>query len=298
VYVGRRADIEDALIEAYEVPAEAHAVSVSIDRISIPMEEPRPRPAGRPRKSAPKRPISRVFRQAYAATVTVHNDDGEALHTVRHGRMPPASLESLCECLGNDVLAILDKRADLKVMLLHDGAQELWNAPAKILSEETLGTKVHALVDFWHLIEKLGRAAVVLHGAVAAKSTIARWKIRLLNSSAAHAEILEELLRAGRRHVRVGESQPVHEAITYLENNADRMNYASARRQGLPIGSGNVEATCKTLFTQRFKRPGARWKEKTGDHIVHLRALALSDRWDSAIALAFQPLRRSVKKAA
>src|SRR6266496_6352654 len=55
-------DIEDALIDAYEVPAEACSVSVSLDRVSVPMEEPRPRPVGRPRKGAPKRPVARNFR--------------------------------------------------------------------------------------------------------------------------------------------------------------------------------------------------------------------------------------------
>ena len=42
-------DIEDALIDAVEVPAEACSVSVSLDRVSVPMEEPRRRPVGRPR---------------------------------------------------------------------------------------------------------------------------------------------------------------------------------------------------------------------------------------------------------
>ena len=47
-------DIEDALIDAVEVPAEAGSVSVSLDRVSVPMEEPRPRPVGRPKKGAPR----------------------------------------------------------------------------------------------------------------------------------------------------------------------------------------------------------------------------------------------------
>ena len=48
------------------------------------------------------------------------------------------------------------------------------------------------------------------------------------------------------------------------------------------------------LVNQRFKRSGSRWKERTGEHILQLRALALSERWDSAMQLLFEPLRKKV----
>ena len=297
LYVPAHGDIEDALIEHYQVPEEARSVSVSLDRVSVPMEEPLPRPVGRPKKDAPKRPVARNFRMAYCATVTLHDQDGEALHTIRYGRMPQGDAKNLCEGLGADVMALLTKRPELKVATLCDGAAELWNLLAEPLGEESLGTEVHELVDLWHLLEKLGLAAAVIHGRGSADEVVKAWRLRLLNSSQAPEGILAELKQSGSEHVYLGESRPVHDAITYIENNGNRMDYAAARRRGLPVGSGNVEATCKSLVEVRMKRSGARWKEESGEHIIQLRAVALSDRWNAAMDLTLRPLRKAVRAA-
>ena len=58
------------------------------------------------------------------------------------------------------------------------------------------------------------------------------------------------------------------------------MTYADFRRRGLPIGSGVVEAACKSLVKARLCRSGMRWTRKGGQHILHLRAHIKSGRWD------------------
>jgi hypothetical protein len=263
------------------------------------MEEPAKKPVGRPRQDAPKRPVERNYRQAYAGTVTLHDEEGKALHTVRYGRMPQGDARALCAGMGADVAMLLRKRPDLKVERLWDGAPEMHHLLAAEVNEEKPGTPVDDLVDFWHLMEKLAAAAEVIFGAMSIAHLL-RWKLKLLNTPGAVWRIATELHKSGKEQVQVqvGKAQPVHEAITYLENNGERMNYADARQKGLPIGSGNTEATCKSLFGLRMKRSGSRWKELTGAHIVHLRALALSDRWDDGITLALRELRTPVRAAA
>jgi hypothetical protein len=230
-------------------------VSVSLDRVSLPMEEPKPRPPGRPKKDAPKRSIQRVFRMAYAGTVTLRDENGEALHTIRYGCMPHADEKALVTSMASDVLALRRKDPSLAVRALADGSPENWTLLGDALDEKSFGD-VHWLIDFWHVLEKLAAAAKVVHGEQESSGVVRRWKFRLLNSNSAAAEILEELTASGKEHVRTGDDQPVHHAMTYLENNAARMKYATARYLGLPIGSGAVEATCKSLVGVRMKRPG------------------------------------------
>lgn len=300
MYVQQHQPIEQVLIEDLEVPEEARSVTVSLDRVSLPMEEPledEPEPA----EDGTTRVIQRVYRMAYCATVTLHDADGEAIYTIRYGTMPNGDPHGLCAGLAEDVVALLGKRPDLKVGLLCDGAPEMWN----LLDEEFTqapfdrkGIVVQRLIDFWHAIEKLAPASKVIAGPTASKPLLARWKLLLRNTGSARATILSELIASGQEAVEVGSSKPVHEAITYFTNNATRMNYAAARRKGLPIGSGNVEATCKSLVDVRMKRPGARWKNRTGEHIIHMRALALSDRWDAAMDIVFNHPRVRVRPVA
>ena len=292
-----RDDVETALIDSYEVPAEARSISASVDRVALPMEEPRAKPPGRPRRGAAKRPIDRQWRMAYVGTVTLHDGQGDALHTIRYGRMPELGGDDLLTGMAADVVALMKKRPCLAVVLLCDGAQEMVDLLDNHPNRDSLGVEVHRLVDFWHVVEKLGEAAAFIHGH-AGSAVLDRWKGLLLNSASAATRILNELYDSDLSEAAHGPIKPVGAAITYLQNQRPRMGYSGARAEGLPIGSGNVEATCKSLIGQRLVRTGSRWKTETGQHIIDLRALALSGRFDDAMKLTLAPLIREVRAAA
>ncbi len=62
----------------------------------------------------------------------------------------------------------------------------------------------------------------------------------------------------------------------------------------LPIGSGVVEAACKTLVTQRLKRSGMCWGIDGGQTVLTFRALAQSDRFDNAWRLVSQMYKKDI----
>jgi hypothetical protein len=306
--------IEQALIEEFPVPSEARSVSISIDRVALPMEEPieaLPVPIDPPwvvAAMATARPhspevqavldeqnqgdepkVARNFRMAYVATVTVHDGEGESLHTIRYGRMPKGDVRGLCRALVRDVTAMRAQRPELKVAYLTDGASEFETLYAQHLAMP-LGPAVVSLVDFWHAAEYLCAAAKVLEIKRKVRAgQFRRWRHALRHEDGAATQIVEQLEQSGLDKITLDGVRPVEAAIRYFRARLPRMDYAAARRDGLPIGSGNVEATCTSLVTVRMKRPGARWKHTTGDEVMQLRALQLSDRWAPAVQRATRP---------
>ena len=74
------------------------------------------------------------------------------------------------------------------------------------------------------------------------------------------------------------------ECEAYIETNRERMRYADFRAQGLQIGSGVVEAGCKTVVAVRLKRAGMHWTKEGADGILALRACILGGRYEDSWA--------------
>ena len=91
---------------------------------------------------------------------------------------------------------------------------------------------------------------------------------------------LEALDRSGRSP----EALEEHRQVTqYVRKNAYRMDYPTYRRNGWQIGSGSMEAGCKTVVCQRLCGSGMRWGVDGADSVSHLRALFQSEpsQWEA-----------------
>ena len=321
-YLSRREHVEPKLIETCELPPGIASVSVSVDRVTVPMEEPvpkEPKGPGRPvrlredtlrkyghevsprtqavldeaeRAAKGARPKSqRNYRMAYCATVTMHDSSGDALHTIRYGRKPAAvdSLEQLThrdvhrmmQRPQQDVITIRRRAGPVPVVLLADGAPELWRLFEQHLNENKLGCAPVKLVDAWHALEYIAAAARLLESREKAwPGTLRRWKSWLLKEPGGAERVLYALQSSDLQSARddLGK-RPVGDAVRYIQSRLAVMNYADARCPGVPIGSGAVEAT---------------WKHQSGNEILQLRALQLSDRWGAAMPRILSPLRKPV----
>jgi hypothetical protein len=67
----------------------------------------------------------------------------------------------------------------------------------------------------------------------------------------------------------------------YFERNAERMRYPEFRRQHLFVGSGVIEAGCKTVIGSRLKKSGMFWTVNGANAIIALRCSILNNRFEN-----------------
>ena len=73
----------------------------------------------------------------------------------------------------------------------------------------------------------------------------------------------------------------VEKELNYFVQNVDRMQYGTFRRRGFFIGSGVIEAGCKTVIGSRCKQSGMFWGEPGAENVLALRCVQASRRLDS-----------------
>ena len=75
-------------------------------------------------------------------------------------------------------------------------------------------------------------------------------------------------------------AEKIRTEADYLERNAERMRYPKFHRQHLFVGSGVIEAGCKTVIASRLKRSGMFWTVRGANAILALRCSHLNGRFE------------------
>jgi hypothetical protein len=283
-----RPQFEATLRHQEALPPEAVAMAVSLDGVMAPMKDGQrqaKRTQARAQGKAPSGPAG--YQEVGCATISYYDRHGERLSTRRMARMPETNKATLKWQLTAEVMGALSQRPDLRVVKVADGAPDNWSYLSETLpfGEEVL--------DFYHAAEHLGEAlgAAYGEGTPTYQERLATLRLVLRDEDQGVDKIMEALCRLRTRFPR---RQALHKALAYFREHRHRMRYSALRAQHLPIGSGVVEAACKTLVSQRLKRSGMRWRPAGGQAILTFRALCQSERFERAWPLLVETYKRSV----
>lgn len=159
-----------------------------------------------------------------------------------------------------------------EVCVIGDGAPWIWN----IANEQFYGST--QIVDLYHAREHYWSVGRMLLGKD--KETLNSWtkerKKDLDNGK------VEEVIAAIMELVPTTEDEKAvqEREIGYFEKNKERMRYDKFREKGLFVGSGVLEAGCRSVIGQRLKQSGMHWTVKGANSIIALRTCILSNRWE------------------
>ena len=93
---------------------------------------------------------------------------------------------------------------------------------------------------------------------------------------------IDRLLRQAGKHLPASAQSKklMLTQLRYFEKNAPQMRYAEYREKKLIVGSGVVEAGCRTVIGERLKQSGMRWSVRGAHAIIALRCCILSGRFE------------------
>ncbi len=259
-WVGGIAEAKEEVWE-YAAPALEAAVTtvaISLDGAMLPMQE-----AG--------------WREAMVGSLSLYAPDGERLHTIYVGEAPEYGKETFKHRMEREIARLKARYPEALYLGIADGAASNW----AFLEQHT----ERQLLDYFHAAEYLPHLAMAAYPGKTDQPKREQWlheqQHRLKHEPGAVDALIAEAERLSRK-TSLGKTvkDNLQAALTYFTNQRARMDYPRHVAECLPIGSGVVEAACKTLVKQRLCGAGMRWKHQGAKIVLSLRALVQSTgRW-------------------
>lgn len=167
-----------------------------------------------------------------------------------------------------------------ELVILGDGADWIWRLVAEHFPQAV------QILDWFHATEYLMPVAkAAFPTEVAQNEWVTQAKQALWDG------LLDEVIFACLDLARADDSSdPAFVAARYFDQNRQRMDYPTYRRQGYQIGSGTIESAAKQIGMMRMKVAGAIWNEASARKVAKARASYLSDEWEALAAYRALPL--------
>jgi hypothetical protein len=267
-----RARQDQALLKDRQAPASAPRIPilyVSFDGTCIPMRKAELE--GRRGKQPDGKAKGREVKLGCVFTQTKLDEQGRPLRdpdsTTYVGAIEasgPFGERMYAEALRRGLLQAV------RVVVLSDGAK--YN---KSIAQLHFSNAIH-IVDLYHAREHLDELAKLLAPSARTPKRQRRWQTLLDNGDIAHltAEAQRYLPTSARQRKLAAKE------IAFFRTNAFYMRYAYFRQQGFFVGSGVIEAGCRTVIGSRLKQSGMFWSLRGANAIIESRCCQMSGRFE------------------
>lgn len=217
------------------------------------------------------------WREAMVGSLSLYDPEGSRLYTLYVATDPEYGKEIFQQRMAHEITQLKARYPNALTLGIADGAATNWT----FLAQHT----ERLLLDFFHAADYLPALAMAAypdkHDTPKRQQWLHDQRHRLKHDPGHVDTLLAEAQRLSRkRSLTRGVKDDLQAALTYFSNQRARMDYPRHLAEHLPIGSGVVEAACKTLVKQRLCGAGMRWKQRGARMILSLRALVQSTgRW-------------------
>ena len=273
---------------------EVKVIAVSEDGANVLLQEPgkkkgrkRQRPGERKQATEGEFDSPTSYKNAVVGSVSLDGDvpaDEKAplrLQSRYVARMPEDRALTLKAQLQKEVESTLKRLpASVVKVFVSDAATGI----RKEIDTNPLFEDFEKIIDFFHTTEHLSNAAEAIFGQgdPEGKKWYESKKRVLLEEDDGAEEVYRSLLYYQKNYKDPKERQrSLACELKFFRNNKSRMEYKRFRDNGWPIGSGVIEAACKSIVKCRLCRSGMRWTRTGGQTILTLRSLVKSSRWDA-----------------
>lgn len=279
--------IMQAVLDVQEIPQKTDVFVVSMDGVNVLLREQgiqQGRPAQRPGLKASSSENT-AYKNAMVGAISCYalpsgeEERPQRLQSCYIARMPQDGATAFKQQLEQEVLAAQKKLPhNTTKIFLCDGQRSLWSYAEKT----SIYDDYEKLIDFYHTTEHLSKAGEALFGKSNDSSNVwyNKYRKKLLEDSDGAESVLRSMTYYSRNLPKSRQEKLAVER-TYFMRNQDKMRYADFLARDLPIGSGPVEAACKSIVKTRLGRSGMRWNRNGGQRILHLRCFVKSNRWDA-----------------
>lgn len=181
----------------------------------------------------------------------------------------------------------LNIQAADQLLFVSDGATWIWNRVPDLLAALGLPAhNVHLLIDFYHAVQHLNKAASERKGWTAKerKRWLNKQRKRLIRGE------VDLVIEAIRSCCKGRNSKKIRTQLNYFIKHQRHMAYAHIASLNLPIGSGAMESAIRRVVNLRLKGPSVFWCKPNAEAMLLLRAFYKTGRWQQLKSWTFSPV--------